>query len=239
MASWDDEDWEAPSAAAPLPITVGGGPEGTWDDEDVSEEGEEEVLKKPSAPMKPSKALKLALKAKEAEEQRLETERLLERERNLSAMSAIERKMEEQRIIEEADLENARDLFMDGKAGRGDSAPPAEPTLDNFKPVTDEDFKKFATMIGDRCAELNSNPRRTLRYVTFVKDVIRGLTKDLGPDDAKDLSTFMGLLSNEKRDEFKKSKGIKKKASKKAHVRVDRADDMRENDYDDFADDFM
>lgn len=238
MANWDDEDWDAPSATAPPPITVGGGPEGKWDDEDVSEE-EESELKKPSAPMKPSKALKLALKAKEVEEQRLETEQLLERERKLNAMSSIERKMEEQRIIEEADLENARDLFMDGKVGNDDMAPPSEPTLDNFKPVTDEDYKKFAAMIADRCTQLNSNPKRTLRYVTFVKDVIRGLTRDLGPDDAKDLSTFMGLLSNEKRDEFKKSKGIKKKTSKKANVRVDRADDMRDDAYDDFADDFM
>lgn len=238
MASWDDEDWDAPGVPPPLP--VGGGREGNWDDEDASEdEPEAEVLKKPSAPMKPSKALKLALKAKEVEEQRLETERLLEMERKLNAMSAVERKMEEQRIVEEADLDNARDLFMDGKAGKSDMVPPAEPTLDDFKPVTDDDYKKFATMIGNRCADLNSNPKRTLRYVTFVKDVMRALTKDLGPDDTKDLSTFMGVLSNEKREEFKKSKGIKKKNNKKANVKVDRADDMREDAYDDFADDFM
>eukprot|EP00177_Eucheuma_denticulatum_P007698 GFKZ01013998.1.p1 GENE.GFKZ01013998.1~~GFKZ01013998.1.p1 ORF type:complete len:238 (-),score=68.26 GFKZ01013998.1:884-1597(-) len=237
MSNWDDEDWEAPGAGAPPSLPSN--PTGNWDDEDLSDDEPAVVLKKPSAPMKQSKALKLALKAKEAEEQRLETERLLERERKMNEMSAVERKMEQQRIVEEADMDNTRDLFMDGGSGEGGMAPPAEPTLDNFKPVTDADFGKFARMVGDRCAELNTNPKKTLRYVQFVKDVMRGLTRDLGPDDTKELSTYMGFISNEKRDQVKKQRGVKKKTNKKGQVRVDRADDMRNDTYDDFADDFM
>lgn len=239
MSNWDDEDWETDPAPGPAPVLpVGGGAGlGNWDDEDASEE-EEVVLKKPSAPMKPSKARALALKKKEEEEQRQEAERALAREKELQELSAMERKMREQQIVEASDLENAKDLFMDGDA-KAAMKPPAEPTLDTFKPVSDEDYKKFATMVGDRCGELNDNPKKTLRYVNFVKDVIRGLTKDLGPDDAKDLAAFTGLISNEKRDEFKKSKGFKKKTNKKTHVRVDREGDMRNNDFDDFADDFM
>lgn len=238
MSNWDEEDWESGGAPAPAPAV--GASLGNWDDEDLEEEEEEVVVKKPSAPMKPSKARALALKAKEEEENRLEAERILAREKELSELDAIERKMREQQIVEEADLENTRDLFMDGGAGKDGMKPPAEPTLDNYKPVTDADFKKFAGMISDRCCELNDNPRRTLRYVSFAKDVMRGLCRDLGPDDTKDLATFMGLLSNEKRDEFKKAKGLnKKRNNKKAHVRVDRAADMREDKFDDFADDFM
>lgn len=238
MSNWDDEDWETEPAPGPAPtLPVGGGAGlGNWDDEDVSEE-EEVALKKPSAPMKPSKVRALALKKKEEEEQRQEAERVLAREKELQELSIMERKMRQQQLVEAADLENAKDLFMDGN-GKEAMKPPAEPTLDTFKPVSDADYKTFATMVGNRCGELNDNPKKTLRYVNFVKDVIRGLTKDLGPDDAKDLATFTGLISNEKRDAFKKSKGYKKKSSKKTHVRVDREDGIRTNDFDDF-DGFM
>lgn len=241
--SWEDEDWESPSAPEPMPSYGGGAGGGDtqglgdWDDEDASEE-EEVVLKKPSAPMKASKARKLALQKKEEEEMRLQTEKLLARERRMNEMSALERKMEQQRIVEEADMDNARDLFMDGVGGQVDTGAPV--TLENFKVETPADYKKFAEMIGNRCADLNTNPKKTLKYVGFVKDVMKIMVRDLNVDDVKDLSSYMGLLSNEKREQFKKAKGIKKKSNnKKVHVRVDRADDMREDPFDDFADDFM
>lgn len=242
MSAWDDEDWEetpVPSSASALSTAVGN-ELGNWDDEDASEEEEEQVYKKPSAPMKPSKQRALALKEKEEMERKKEVERILEREKQLAEMSAVERKMHQQHLVEESDLQNARDLFMDGGGGADDGMlPPAEPTLETFKPVTDADYQKFAAMVGEKCTQLNNTPKRTLRYVNFVKDLMRVLVKDLGPDDTKDLATFMGILSNEKRDEFKKSKGFKKKTSKKTHVRMDRPADVREDNFKDFADDFM
>lgn len=231
MSNWDDEDWDETEV---VPTTT---PTGDWDDEDEEPEQEPE-LKKPSAPMKPKKALEQALKAKEAEERKREVERIKEREEELAQMSEMERKMRQQQIVEEADLENAKDLFSGGSLKAG-TEPSAEPTLDTFQPVTDADFEKLAQMIGKRCAQYNNNPRRTSRYVDLIKHIMRAVTKDLGPDDVKDLSTYMGLLSNEKRDEFKKAKGVKKKVNKKASVRVDRASDLRTDAYDDFADDFM
>lgn len=229
MSNWDDDDWENSQPE------LNNEPLGDWDDEDVAEEAEPE-LKKPSAPMKPKKALERALKEKEDLEQKREVERILTREKELAEMSAVERKLRQQQIVEEADLESAKDLFS---AAVPTNMPSSEPTLDTFEPVTDVDYTQFARMIGERCCALNDNPRRTGRYVEFIKSVMRILTRDLGPDDSKDLSTFMGLLSNEKRDEFKRSKGIKKKPNKKASVRVDRADDVRDNGFDDLADDFM
>lgn len=238
MSNWDDDDWEADTGPG-LPMYPHAAPADNWDDEDESEDETLETnLKKPSAPMKPSKQRALALKQKEEEENRKAAERIRALEQKMQEMSAIERKMEQQRRVEEADLQNAKDMFMVSDT-KDEMAPPAQPTLDNFKPVTDADFKKFADMLAERCRILNDNPRKTTRYVTFLKDLIRGVTAELGPDDAKDLSTFMGIISNEKRDEFKKSKGFKKKVNKKASVRVDKAADMRDDRYDDFVDDFM
>lgn len=238
MSNWDDEEWddggEASTAVPGLPV---GGVLGDWDDEDASEEEQQPTQKIAPAPMKPKKALEKVLKAREEEERNREMERIMAREKEMSELNIAERKRREQEIVEAADLENAKDLF--GVADGGAMAPPAEPTLETFKPETDADFEKFAKMLGDRCTPFNDNPRKTGRYVQFVKSLMRHLIKDLGPDDTKDLAAFMGVLGNEKRDEFKKQKGFKKKANKKTHVKVDRAADMRDNTYDDFADDFM
>lgn len=241
MSNWDEEnEWDDGSAAAPAPIPVAStSTVRNWYDEDVSEEEVEVVVKKTPALMKPSKARALALKAKEEAENQRQAERMLAREREMAELSIAKKKEMQQQMVEESDFQNTQDLFMGG-AGKGAKVSvPEEDTIEGFKPKTDGDFKKLAGMVTDRCCLLNDNPRKTLRYINFTKDVMRGLCKDLGPDDAKDLSMFMGLLSNEKRDEFKKAKGIKKKTSKKVHVRVDRAADMRDDDFNDFADDFM
>lgn len=239
MADWEDDDWDSGAPAkSVLPPTVAPVLD-SWEDEDASEEEEAPEKKAPEpAPMRPAKARALALKERERKENERLREKALAREKELDELSAAERKMRMQKIVEEADLDNARDLFV-GSAADADGFIDEAPTLENFTPKTEEEFKKYADMLGTKCRSFNTNPKRTLRYVTFVKDVIRELSKELGADDAKDLSTFVGLLSNEKREAFKKSKGHKKKsASKKAHVKVDKASDIRDDDYDDF-DGFM
>ena len=236
MAGWDDDDWEAePSAstAAPAPAPTF---KGSWEDEDLSEE-EEAKPKKPSgpAPMKPSKARALAMKQREVKE-------AAAREARLAAMNAAERKAEMQRIVEDADLDNARDLFS---AGTEDIKAAVKSmkvtTIENMEPKTPADYTKLAEMIGKRCRKLNTNPKKTYQYMEFTKQLIRECTKDLNADDAKDLSTFMGLISNEKREAFKRSKGHKKKNTSKKHVKVERGDAYDDGMHDDFNefDDFM
>lgn len=242
MSNWDDGDWDAPAAAAPKAALPSHGVAASWEDEDVSD-GEDATVAaaapKASAPMKPAKARALAIKKREQEEMARAKAKRDAREAELEAMSAIERKMEQQRLVEEGDMEHTADLFGKEAVAAGKEFGDVKQTIDNFTPTTENEFSKFAEMVGEKCRKLNTNPRRTTQYVNLVKDIMRQLTADLGADDVKDLSTHMGLLSNEKREAFKKSKGHKKKAaSKKSHVKVDRAmDDMGNGRYDDFDDD--
>lgn len=242
MSNWDDDDWEAEEVAIPRPP----GPPvvaNAWDDEDASEsEDEKETFKKQSAPMKPSKLRALAMKEREEKEREKERERVIAREKELESLSAIQRKMRMQQIVEEADLDNARDLFMIGSSADGkEMQEPDKQTIESFTPKTEADYGKLADMVGEKCRKLNTDPKRTLRYITFLKDLMRIVVKDLGPEDVKDLSTHMGILSNEKRDQLKKAKGSKKKGpSKKSNVRVDRPGSMLDDRFDDFeADAFM
>lgn len=242
MGDWDEDDWDADVPAKAAPMSRAPAVPNSWEDEDQSEDESSVAAPKvapASAPMKASKARGLALKEREKREKEREKAKALAREKELAELSEMERKVRIRKIVEEADLDNARDLFDGNAADAGRMMDDGKKTLVNFEPKTDDDYKKFAEMVGEKCRTLNKDPKRTLRYVNFVKDVMRQMTCDLGVDDSKELSTFMGLLSNEKREAFKKSKGHKKKAaSKKTHVKVDRASDVRDDDFDDF-DDFM
>lgn len=139
-------------------------------------------------------------------------------------MSKPERKMENQRLVEESDLFNAKNILAsDGIPGHNNKPPPA-PTFENFKPVTDEDFDKLTAMIGTVLRRRNKDRRRTLRYLTFLKSLVREVTRDLNADDTKDISTFAFDISNEKLAASRKAKGSKsKKTPKKGFVKVDEA----------------
>jgi translation initiation factor 3 subunit J len=221
---WAEDDWES----APAPAALGGGAAlDDWEDEDIgpaAEPADEAAAPKPSAPMKPSKAKALALKEKENAELALVRERALAREKRLAEMDDSARKLEMQRLVEESDLEHAKDLFMGGEDRKAPHAPAGD-NLHTFSPITDADLAKYAGMIAEKCATFNKDKRRTARYMVFVKEVVRGLTDDLNADDAKELATHMSTISNLKLEESKKARGGKKKVPKRTAIRVERDDD--------------
>lgn len=241
---WEDDDWES----AQTPAVAGGGKTAApddWDDEDsvpVPAAAEAAAAPKPSAPMKQSKRLALALKEKEAAEQAAAVERAIRREKELAAMDESARKMEMQKIVEESDLDNTRELFMGGEKSAGAAfGPPVGDTLHSLDPKTDAELARYANLLVEKCRKFNKDPRRTARYMVFVKEVVRGLTADLDADDAKEIATHMSTISNVKLEEVKKARGGKKKTSKKANIRValDQEDDMRNGSYADEYDEFM
>jgi translation initiation factor 3 subunit J len=243
---WEEDDWEAAPAPAPSASGAAAALAEDWEDEDsapVAAAAEVAAAPKPSAPMKQSKRLAQALKEKEAAVQAAATERAMRREVELAAMDDAARKLEMQRIVEEADLDNARELFMGrDKPPVGAAADaPAGDNLDTLNPPTDAELARYAIMLTDKCRKFNRDPRRTARYMVFVKEVVRGLTADLDAEDAKDVATHMSTISNVKLEEVKKARGGKRKAPKRAAVRValDQDDDMQgssyaDNEYDEF-----
>lgn len=240
---WEDDDWEsAPTPALSKPPTEA---PNDWEDEDAEpEQAPVQVAAAPKAPapMKQSKRIALALKKKEEAEREEAIQRLQAREKRLAEMDAASRKLEMQKLVEEADLDNARNLFMDNGSRSSlskDHIPPDLENLHTMNPSTDEELTRYAKMLTEKCQKFNKDPRRTARYMVFVKDVFRGLSADLGPDDVKELATHMNTISNVRRDEYKKSKGQKKKPPKKTTaVRVD-VDDLADTTYADEYDDFM
>lgn len=241
LLSTDDEDFgegedvSSTTPVAPIPTAT------AWDDEDAEEEQDPEEAKaarKAPAPMKPSKEKELAIKRKEEEQAKKARAAALRRQKELDEMTPEERKTKREQMIRDSDLEAAKDLFMGG-AGVGVSKPQGD-SLDTFKAKTDDDYRKFAAMMGNKARELNTNKKRPARYVQFVKDLMKELTEDLGPDDVGEVSQSMTNLTNQKRDEYKKAKGIgKKKGKKKATVKMDRADQDFSAFDDDIYDDFM
>jgi translation initiation factor 3 subunit J len=249
---WEDDDWASAPVVAPAARVVGGGaavavsaPD-DWEEEDSVPEPEPveaAAAPKPSAPMKQSKRLAVALKEKESAMQAAAVERAMRREEELAAMDEASRKLEMQKIVEASDLDNARDLFMgaDKPASTASAVPRAGDNLDTLEPTTDAELARYAKILTDKCRKFNKDSRRTARYMVFVKEVVRGLTADLDADDAKEIATHMSTISNVKLEEVKKARGGKKKPSKKANVRValDQDDDMRSASYVDEYDEFM
>lgn len=241
---WEDDDWE--STPAPAPTAANASAPDDWEDEDVEPAVAPALAAaapKPSAPMKQSKRIALALKEKERAEQAATVERALKREAEMSAMDEASRKMAIQKIVEESDLENTRDLFMGGGESKSRMLPGEDgETLHTMNPTTPEELAKYASMLTEKCRKFNKDKRRTARYMVFVKEVVRGLCVDLDAEDAKELAMHMSTISNVKLEESKKARGGgKKKTSKKANVRVglDRADDIRDDYANDGLDDFL
>ena len=214
----------------------------SWDDEDAEEEPDPELAKaapKPAAPMKASKVKELAMKKKEEEEIRKAKEKALRRQKEFDQMTPDERKARMEKMQRDSDLEAAKDLFMGGSE-KGVSSKFQNGVIDSFKASTDEDYRKLAELMGKKGRELHTDKRRPTRYVQFVKDLMKELVDDLGPDEVGEVSQQMTYLTNQKRDEYKKAKGIgKKKGKKKPAVKVERGNDDFSQLDDDLYEDFM
>lgn len=138
-----------------------------WDDEtggddvkdewDASSESEEEQpAEKAPLPVsaKPKKGLELAI---EKREQREQEERLAAAKKKLMAASEPVRdysgldektaqKLRLRDAVEEADRENAEQLFAGASAGKEADVKPAAPTVETMQPKTEAEFTLFAEL---------------------------------------------------------------------------------------------
>lgn len=142
-----------------------------------------EASEKPSeAKIKPAqgkskrKALKEKLAQREAEETRPKT-----------AEELLAQKLEQQRLVEESDLDLAKDTF--GVSTGSDAS-----ILDNIRLASKEDFEEFRKALEQKLSPFVRSPY----YASFLEDLFRNLSTSLDTEDIKKINHALNSLYNEK-----------------------------------------
>ncbi|KAJ6707353.1 EUKARYOTIC TRANSLATION INITIATION FACTOR 3 SUBUNIT J [Salix viminalis] len=221
MEDWEEE--QIPSIAAKdKPISK-------WDDEDVDEddvkeswEDDDEPDPAPVVEPPPEKAPKKPV-TKPTEKKGKTAEVVKEQ-----PLDPLAEKLHQQRLVEEADFRSTTELF----AKKDD-----EKSLDIFIPKSESDFLEYAELISHKLRPFE----KSYHYINLLKTVMRLSMTSMKAADAKEVSTSVSAIANEKIKAEKEATGKKKTAVKKKNLIVDKpSDDLAGNAYealDDF--DFM
>ncbi|KAH7528830.1 hypothetical protein FEM48_Zijuj05G0114400 [Ziziphus jujuba var. spinosa] len=127
-------------------------------------------------------------------------------------LDPVAEKLRQQRLVEEADYKSTKELF--GK--RGD-----EKTLDNFIPKSESDFLEYAELISHKLRAFE----KSYHYIALLKAVMRLSMTSLKAADAKEVSSSITAITNEKLKAEKEANAGKKKGAKKKQLHVDKPDD--------------
>lgn len=142
----------------------------------------------------------------------------------------IAEKLRQQKLVEQADYEAARELF--GDAG-------LKP-LDSYLPKTLKEFEDFAAELVSRHVTPH---RESKHFKAFVKALAKAAVEPLGPDEVKDVETSLaGIRSDKakkKKEEEDKKKGVKKNLNVGKQGITAGLDDYVYDDPLDNDDDFM
>ncbi|EFJ52063.1 eukaryotic translation initiation factor 3-like protein [Volvox carteri f. nagariensis] len=114
----------------------------------------------------------------------------------------IAEKLRQQKLVEQADFDAARELFGDASTLK---------PLESFLPKTLKEFEEFAAEIVARHVVLH---RESKHYKAFVKALVKAAVEPLGPEEVKDVETSLaGVRSDKakkKKEDEEKKKGVKK-----------------------------
>ncbi|XP_041015135.1 eukaryotic translation initiation factor 3 subunit J-like [Juglans microcarpa x Juglans regia] len=205
------EDWEEEQIP---PVLAKEQPNYKWDDEDVDDndvkeswEDEDESTSAPEVKPPAEKAPKKpTVKATEKKGKTVEVV-------NEEPLDPVAEKLRQQRLVEEADYSSTKELF----SKRGD-----EKTLDNFIPKSESDFLEYAELISHK---LRSH-EKSFHYIGLLKAVMRLSMTALKAADAKEVSSSVSAIANEKlKAEKEANAGKKKSGLKKKQINVDKPDD--------------
>jgi translation initiation factor 3 subunit J len=170
---WDDEEFE-PSAVVQE--------KAQWDDEEEEEEEEVPEVAKPTK--KPTK--KAEVKAAYVDE---------------TLADPIAEKLRQQKLVEEADLKAAIELF-------GSEEDFKDFNLETFEPKNAKDFEKLATASVKKHFYTHRN---SPHYKVAVKTFIKVALSEFPGADVKEIESHVAALRNEK---IKKEKEMQQKSKK-------------------------
>ncbi|KAF8389665.1 hypothetical protein HHK36_024184 [Tetracentron sinense] len=186
---------------APIIILKKEQPQNMWDDEDLEDndvkeswEDEDDATPAP-APEPPAEKVpkKSAAKAGEKKGKIAEVAKEV-------PLDPVAEKLRQQRLVEEADYKSTAELFA--KKG-GD-----EKTLDNFIPKSESDFLEYAELISNKLTP----HEKSFHYMGLLKAVMRLSMTALKAADAKEVSSSITAIANEKLKAEKEANAGKKKS---------------------------
>ncbi|KAJ3334926.1 Sperm-associated antigen 6 [Gonapodya sp. JEL0774] len=223
--SWDDEDFEVPSAKAPSVLPK---KKSKWDDEEEDESAaaddwEQLAEEKPAAP-KPSESKPSVTKPpapapskKKAPKTKYEKFDLAsaagaedkgDEEDELASLTPSDRKQRERELQEQADFKNTQDLFaglpkpVEAKANGATAGGFA---FGGANPKTKEEFNKLGKEL---VAELNKFEKST-HYPSFVESLVRDLCSSL--EEPADLRKIQGHITQYLNERVKQKQAPAKK----------------------------
>ncbi|OEL21672.1 hypothetical protein BAE44_0017314 [Dichanthelium oligosanthes] len=188
-----------------------------WDDEDVEEEDvkdswEEEEEEKPKLAPVEKAAAKPSTKAP-AKKGKQQASTSAE-ETDEPPLSPTSEKIRQQRLVEEADFKSTTELFAK-KGGE-------EKSLDTFIPKSESDFAEYAELIANKLRPYE----KSFHYMGLLKNVMRLSMTPLKGADAKDISSSVTAIANEKiKAEKEAGAGKKKQGAKKKQLHIEKGDD--------------
>ena len=224
-----DDAWGADESAE------AGGGANAWDDEEEEAADEKPNVegakpknqaKAAAAKNRPKKLTKAAQKKKDAEFAAREAERMKAAMKKgpMSASEAASEKAKLQKLVEEADNELTNDLFgvLDQTSqAKGESQDDALVAA-IFGKLSLVDVAAY-TQAGEQLAKRLLLEKSSVKALTFVKDLMRGLAPDMSGDQIQDLIKLLNVLKNTK---TKKELGKKKKKKGKKQLKMSGRDDL-------------
>lgn len=145
---------------------------------------------------------------------------------NEEKLDPLAEKLRQQRLVEEADFRSTAELF-----GKKDD----EKSLDSFIPKSESDFLEYAELISNKLRPFE----KSYHYIHLLKAVMRLSMTSMKAADAKEVSTSVSAIANEKiKAEKEANTGKKKTAGKKKQLHVGKPGDDLEGDSYDALDDY-
>jgi translation initiation factor 3 subunit J len=233
--SWEEEDFEPPVVTSNTAQFEDEDKEeevkDSWEDEEPKPQPAKKTTTAPTESKKfaQTSTKKKSGKAIQKREQAKEVEQATANKKPLT----YEEKLALQKKVEEADMENIKDVFKDNDALFGTDTATTSSTsqsgLDTFKPSSEKDFTKYAEMVAEKITKYDES----YHYPHMLKTLLREVTSSMDPDDIKELITTLNVVVNEKIAASKKKKSAPKK--KTAVTKKATFEDMVEGEYDMFS----
>jgi len=202
---WEQEDWEADDFKPSLPSTAtaqtdefetaGQAVLAKLHEPDMSKFADEDTQQEEEITdysIKPQPKKKVEKKYDKVEEEYVPLD------------DPVEEKLRQQRLVEEADLRAAQELF--GGSGKG---------LDGMLPKTLKDFEDYADNLVGRYVAIHKDSKN---YRAFLKAVIKKATEHLTGEDTKELENAIMTIRMDKQKAEKAAAAGKTKAKKNLNV---------------------